>query len=683
MKPTIVLALLLVAATSSLLCQNLPEETKRQILIAQDTRNVDSISRLLSDTNPDVRAFAAFACGSVQDTSHIFILSKLLADSNSSVRTAAAFALGQYNYVVDTVQRTFISKVLLGRLGFERRIETLIRLVEALGKVGDEQSLNVLVASGMNFQANSLKCETALSVGRYAYRNIASKTASAFAADILTAIRSGDEWKAAYALMRINDATLVSNHTGQIVSSASHQSADVRMFVALALGKCSSSVMAVNALVSLVTSDPDWRVRVNAVKAIAKMDTAFHTRILPLLFQSATDSSEHISLSVISSLRDLRIRRSPFSAACRKTLVDILSDKKYTSRQRREAAIALAKLFGADAYPILADRFRTGLLTEKEYVPALAHTPDPDALSALINFAKGTDAGLQREALEAIQTLAGASQRDSEWIRIAIPVFLASLQSDNMTVVATAANGLARSVFSDARSGPALVETLGRLKVPDDSDAILAVIQALGALKSSHAIAPLESELNNPDRHIAVEAAKSLQAITGTSYAHFLKSHSTPVYTNHDWELWNRIRKNPDVRVKTSKGLFTFKMLPDEAPFTCINFASLITKGFFDGLLFHRVVPNFVIQGGDPRGDGWGGPGYAIRSEFGFEHYERGMVGVASSGKDTEGSQWFVTHCNTPHLDGRYTIFGKVTSGMDVVDAIQAGDRIEEMRFAE
>ncbi|MBX2992476.1 MAG: peptidylprolyl isomerase [Bacteroidetes bacterium] len=683
MKPIVVLIFLLAAATSSLLCQNSPEEVRQQIRVAQDTRNVDSISRLLTDNDPDVRAFAAFVCGSVQDTSHILLLSKLLADSNSSVRTAAAFALGQYNYVLDTVQRTFVSRALLARLGFERGIETLIRLVEALGKVGDEHSLNVVVASGMNFQALSLKCETALSVGRYAYRNIVSKTATAFAADILATIRSGDEWKAAYAFMRINDASLVAHHADQIVSAASHQSADVRMFAALALGKCSTSTKAVNALVSLVTSDPDWRVRVNAVKAIARMDTSFHTRILPLLFQSAADSSEHISLTAISSLGEMEIRRSPFSAACRKTLVEILFDRQYSSRQRREASIGLAKFLGADAFPILADKFRTGQLTERQYVPALAHTPDPDALSALINFAKGTDPGLQREALEAIQILAGASQRDSEWVRTAIPVFLTSLQSRDVSVVAAAASALARPVFFDARSGPALVETLRRLKVPDDADAILAVIQASGAVKSSHAIAPLESELNNPDRHIAVEAAKSLLRITGKSYAHFLKAHTMPVYTNHDWEMWNQIRKNPAVRVKTSKGMFTFNMLPDEAPFTSINFGLLIKRGFFDGLLFHRVVPNFVIQGGDPRGDGWGGPGYAIRSEFGFEYFGRGTVGVASSGKDTEGCQWFVTHCNTPHLDGRYTIFGKVTAGMDVVDAIEVGDRIEEMRFAE
>jgi cyclophilin family peptidyl-prolyl cis-trans isomerase len=93
-------------------------------------------------------------------------------------------------------------------------------------------------------------------------------------------------------------------------------------------------------------------------------------------------------------------------------------------------------------------------------------------------------------------------------------------------------------------------------------------------------------------------------------------------------------------------------------------------------VVFHRVVPNFVIQGGDPRGDGWGGPGYTIRSEFSPIPFDAGVIGMASAGKDTEGSQWFVTHSPQPHLDGRYTVFGRVTGGLDVVHKIQVDDRI-------
>jgi len=143
------------------------------------------------------------------------------------------------------------------------------------------------------------------------------------------------------------------------------------------------------------------------------------------------------------------------------------------------------------------------------------------------------------------------------------------------------------------------------------------------------------------------------------------------------------VEAHREIEVRTSRGTFTIRLLPGQAPMTCMAIATLVRKGFYDRLTFHRVVPNFVVQGGDPRGDGWGGPGLTLRSEFGMVHYERGTVGIASSGKDTEGSQFFVTHSRQPHLDGRYTVIGRVIAGMEVVDRLQIGDRIEAMVFVE
>jgi cyclophilin family peptidyl-prolyl cis-trans isomerase len=107
----------------------------------------------------------------------------------------------------------------------------------------------------------------------------------------------------------------------------------------------------------------------------------------------------------------------------------------------------------------------------------------------------------------------------------------------------------------------------------------------------------------------------------------------------------------------------------------------LAERGYFDGLVVHRVVPNFVIQDGDPTGTGSGGPGYTIRCEYNRLRYEAGMVGMALSGKDTGGSQWFITHSPQPHLNGRYTIFARVVRGMDVVHRIVQGDRVRKVEI--
>ena len=118
------------------------------------------------------------------------------------------------------------------------------------------------------------------------------------------------------------------------------------------------------------------------------------------------------------------------------------------------------------------------------------------------------------------------------------------------------------------------------------------------------------------------------------------------------------------------------------APNTCATFLALVREGYFADLGFHRVVPDFVIQGGDPSGTGWGGPGFTIRSEWSRLPYARGTVGIAHSGKDTGGSQFFVALSPQPHLDGRYTLFGQLRAGGEVLDRIEVGDRIVTVRLA-
>lgn len=129
-------------------------------------------------------------------------------------------------------------------------------------------------------------------------------------------------------------------------------------------------------------------------------------------------------------------------------------------------------------------------------------------------------------------------------------------------------------------------------------------------------------------------------------------------------------------KIRTDRGEIVVRLRPDMAPLTVESFVGLARNGFFDGLLFHRVVPGFVAQAGCPRGDGFGGPGRTIRCETSDLPYERGTLGMALAGKDTGGSQWFLTHRMTPHLNGKYAVFGAVESGFEALDALVQGDRI-------
>ncbi|MDL5368166.1 peptidylprolyl isomerase [Xanthomonas sp. NCPPB 2654] len=130
----------------------------------------------------------------------------------------------------------------------------------------------------------------------------------------------------------------------------------------------------------------------------------------------------------------------------------------------------------------------------------------------------------------------------------------------------------------------------------------------------------------------------------------------------------------------TARGPITIELYPDKAPLTVANFVNLAKRGFYDGLSFHRVIADFMIQGGCPEGSGRGGPGYRFEDETdnGVRH-ERGVLSMANAGPSTNGSQFFITHTATPWLDGKHTVFGKVTQGLDVVDSVAQGDAINKI----
>jgi peptidylprolyl isomerase/peptidyl-prolyl cis-trans isomerase B (cyclophilin B) len=136
------------------------------------------------------------------------------------------------------------------------------------------------------------------------------------------------------------------------------------------------------------------------------------------------------------------------------------------------------------------------------------------------------------------------------------------------------------------------------------------------------------------------------------------------------------------VIVMESGGEIRIELYPEDAPKTVESFITLATKGFYDGLTFHRVVPGFVAQGGDPKGDGTGGPGYTLKAEFNQRKHVRGTVAMARSAQpDSAGSQFYICFAPAAHLDGKYTVFGQVTKGMEVVDRIKVGDRMKTVRI--
>jgi cyclophilin family peptidyl-prolyl cis-trans isomerase/HEAT repeat protein len=201
-------------------------------------------------------------------------------------------------------------------------------------------------------------------------------------------------------------------------------------------------------------------------------------------------------------------------------------------------------------------------------------------------------------------------------------------------------------------------------------DEVLAALDALGKFKMRDGITVVRTWTTNPSHVVRRRAAEALKSIDEKEEV----GHHMPslAQARPDWVVAAPV----EVVMRTTRGNIAMTLRPDLAPATVDNFLSLAKKGFYDGLMFHRVIANFVAQGGDPNGDGNGGPGYTLPAEWSMAKYEAGVLGMAHAGKDTGGSQFFITQAPHPHLDGGYTVFGRVTAGMESVLLLQKGDKI-------
>jgi cyclophilin family peptidyl-prolyl cis-trans isomerase len=254
-------------------------------------------------------------------------------------------------------------------------------------------------------------------------------------------------------------------------------------------------------------------------------------------------------------------------------------------------------------------------------------------------------------------------------------IFFKALTSDSPALISIASDEI-DSAFVDNNCDDLIntiaEQTLKYLNNPDYIESLLS-LNGLAQRLDKNAYSQNLEDLSNSNIYSIRAFAKNKLDLPVE------KSLDTDTLFN---DIWRDSFKYKYAQIETEKGTFTINLLPEYAPVTVGNFCYLAEKKFFDNLIFHRVVPGFVIQTGDPTGSGWGGPGYEIVSEFSPLHYSTGTVGMASSGKDTEGSQWFVTTGDYPHLDRHYTIFGFVSDGMGVVNYIDQNDKIVTVKLS-
>jgi len=257
------------------------------------------------------------------------------------------------------------------------------------------------------------------------------------------------------------------------------------------------------------------------------------------------------------------------------------------------------------------------------------------------------------------------------------PFLVKKLEDKDWVVVTTAVEALGEREYKEAV--PDLVATYRAGTSRQDVDVHIQILTTLKKFEADEGVVALLREcVNDPDRRVRTLAAESLRE-RGLAVPP-MESDRQFYEDNFDPKRMSALSAplgTIHAVIHTDRGDIEVDLFGDDAIQTVANFVALAREGFYDGLTFHRVVPDFVIQGGDPRGDGWGDAGYYIRSEFNRYKFDTGYLGIAHSGKDTGGCQFFITLSPQPHLDGRYTVFGVVRRGMDVVNAIDQGDKFE------
>jgi peptidylprolyl isomerase len=660
------------------------DQAFEEILRLEDRRApASAFTELVTQKNPAVQRRALIALGRLQDPDAVPLLVPMLEVADATTRVEAAFALGQ-------VGQSHACPLLLNRLAEEKDLEVRLALIEAVSKTANDSMLSAVseaLLAWLNDPIPIVRAETALAAARLAHRGLKKMAWSAPLARLLGDADDEVRWRVAYALMRLHspsssdrggqETAADSTAARQLITVLGGRSNRVRMQAARTLGAIKTAV-ALEPLTQAARTDSDWRVRVNATAALGNYD--FDD---PLTRLAVEDTVEHVRLTALRSLgtiaeRMLRHGGLTDTGAIAEFLRERLhagesnQATEITWREKAAAAFALAHILRKNAISDLARLVEhPNPYFRSRIAEALGTTAAAEAFPYLEQMARDTANIVHIAVLEALPKLPATAQTN------AAAIYLEALRRGDAVLTAVAAQNLAADSLQRRRYAVAIIAAYLQLRPPVDVEAAQMIFAALANCGDLSARPLLEEALQFPDKPFARAAAEALQKLTGEDYSDRIPEETKPQQNFADQE----IKKLAGARaaIQTNKGVIELEFFPQAAPLTVLNFMRLAQKGFFDGLLIHRVVPNFVIQAGDPRGDMWGSPGYSIRSEFSRLRYTRGMVGMASAGPDTEGCQFFVTHSDQPHLDGRYTIFGRVSSGMEVVDELQVGDRMERV----
>lgn len=607
--------------------------------------------------------------------------------SSSEVSRAAIVALGRVGdpYGVETLAR-----VLNGKNGENKKLAAF-----SLGLIGDDLSLrllsqNIVMEKNPDFRDTyyrALGYSRQLSVLSILARALKTETAPSTLKNIcegLGILLSGDSstWIIPEeVLQKLSDLSESPSPTGQsaafalsqykgdpkklplnrILTSLSKNSSTYgKVLLVRTLGKIEGPQITTSFLAILVGNNPS-SIKIEVMKSLRGKNI---TDLMLTPFKKALSSNEsHLIVATLETLKE-----SPEQFKSLTETVFSLFKNSNSSWVKGASLQTLSRLDPGTARNQIKDILsapNSPLLSPA--LTSLVALKQPEDLSLLLPFLKMGNPKIISESLESLSKL--SPNQITEDLRNSLKQLVLQKDPGLIALIAELAKQNRWTDFSKPLS-----EVFSSLSAEDATESRSAVVSALGVIGSEETLEVLTSALKDPSKQVVTEAIESIRTISGKEVAHKVPLNNKIMSSMPPFAEWNGSTKKK-VTLGTTKGNIEIRFF-DDTPLTAFRFLELVQKKFYHGKIFHRTVTNFVVQGGDPRGDGFGGPGYLIRDEVSPRNHERGTLGIATSGKDTGGCQFFLNLAPNYHLNGRYTTFAEVTSGLEVMDRLEVGDKI-------
>lgn len=611
------------------------DEVLRMIADHQDRRNAPGLVTMLVHDNPVYRSEAVLALASVQDSATCGVLSGSLQDPDERVRESAAYVIGQLG------DSTCAASL---RLAITENTDPDVIAVslEALGKIGTFEDITFL--EGYESEDPVVVEGLAWALARLGLRNMGTRPLADKAMGLLST-ESNAETRLAAAHMLFRSKELLLDSIRLISLIEDEHDTEVRMALVGALKHVDSTARLEP--IRAAMRDEDHRIRINAINAMHKSN--FDKHLAFITEHLLADANPNVVVATAEKLAQFNYPEQWYAISGTvqnsRAANTLLSGAYQLSEEplKSEIRSVIMDKYGQsdDAQKILLLNALSGDLTLWEFLETEALNPEN---GLPVREAAVSAIGMSIFNDPSVVDGETALQLDEFFTRI-----IKSGEYNMLgwgTYFFRSVDYGYRDRVRDYTWMEELIDTLD-----SESDALI-----IGEIERTLAF------LNGIDELDAEESAAVRKGI--------------------DWDVVAEIGSGKRILISTSKGDIVLELAVEQSPSSAANFYTLVKRGYYDNTAFHRVVPNFVIQAGRPSDD-VEAINYTIRSELGPAKYVTGAVGMASAGKDTEGSQWFITHSPTPHLDGRYSIFAYVMEGMDVVQQIELEDRILEMSVLE